>query len=364
MGSMPAQRGQIGETFTRRATINDVAQLAGISKGAASRALSPDGGRIGRETIARVRAAAEQLGYVPNIRARSLSAARAYAIGWVMRRDPDVLTEDPFFPSFLAGVEAAISLRNYTLVLSIVTDDLEEPTYRRLASEGRVDGFLLSDVRARETRYELLTDLQVPAVALGVPGPACPFPAVGIDDRKGAELATEHLLACGRQRVAHVAGPPGYIHTYNRRMGWRAALKRAANPYAAESVADFTPEGGAKATRALLDSSEPPDAIFYDNDLMAIAGMAAAVSRGVRVPRDLAVVGFDNIPMAAHVAPPLSSVATDTRDWGKLSALTLLDAIDGRGTRRQLILQSGLVVRRSSRVVAKPSAGRGGVLEQ
>jgi DNA-binding LacI/PurR family transcriptional regulator len=338
--------------------------LAGVSKGAASRALSPDGGRIGRETIARVRAAAEELGYVPNIRARSLSAARAYAIGWVMRRDPDVLTEDPFFPSFLAGVEAAISVRNYTLVLSIVTDELEEPTYRRLASEGRVDGFLLSDVRTRESRFALLADLQVPAVALGAPGPSCPIPAVGIDDRKGAELATEHLLASGRQRIAHVTGAPGYIHTHNRQLGWRAALRKAGKSYCAEGIADFTPEGGAKATRALLDSPEPPDAIFYDNDLMAIAGMAAAMSRGLRVPRDLAVVGFDNIPMAAHVAPPLSSVATDTRDWGKLAALTLLDAIDGRGTQGQVMLQSGLVVRRSSHAVPKHANGQGGVSNQ
>jgi DNA-binding LacI/PurR family transcriptional regulator len=361
---VPGQRGQKEPAATRRATIKDVAQLAGVSKGAASRALSPDGGRIGQEAIARVRAAAEKLGYVPNIRARSLSAARAYAIGWVMRRDPDVLTEDPFFPSFLAGVEAAISLRNYTLVLSIVTDELEEPTYRRLASEGRVDGFLLSDVRARESRFALLTDLQVPAVAIGVPGSSCPFPAIGIDDRKGAELATEHLLASGRQRVAHVTGPPGYIHTHNRHLGWRAAMRKAGKSYVAESVADFTPEGGAKATRALLDSPDPPDAIFYDNDLMAMAGMAAAISRGVRVPRDLAVVGFDNIPMAAHLAPPLSSVATDTRDWGKLAALTLLDTIDGRDTRGQIILESGLVVRKSSDGVSKPSDARGGLPKQ
>lgn len=333
----------------RRTTIVDVARLAGVSKGAASRALSPDGGRIGKETIEKVRDAAAQLGYVPNIRAKSLLAARAYAIALVMRRDADVLTGDPFFPSFLAGVEAAISPSNYALVLSIVTDEAEEPTYRRLIGEGRVDGFLLTDVRTKDTRFPILSGLGVPAVVLGAPGTVCPFPAVGIDDRNGAELATNHLLSSGYEKIAHVAGPTGYIHTRHRHLGWRAAMRAAQKPYAAEVIADFTPEGGARATRVLLDSPDPPDAIFFDNDLMAIAGMATAVARGYRVPSDLAVVGFDDIPMAAHVIPTLSSVASDTRDLGRVAALTLLDLVDGGDPPRRVLLKSGLVVRKSSR---------------
>jgi DNA-binding LacI/PurR family transcriptional regulator len=302
-----------------------------VSKGAVSFALNDRPG-VAPQTRDRILAAARELGWQPSTRARALSRSRAFAVGLVMRRAPELLGADPFFPQFLAGVESALAERGSALVLQVVADDdeAEASSYRRLATQGRVDGVFLTDLQTRERRFDLLAGLGLPAVAVGRPAGPCPFPVVTVDDRQGVAGTVEHLLGLGHRRVAFVGGTEGYVHSLSRRTAWREALAAAGVDPGPQRMADFTGPGGAAATRALLELADPPTAIVYANDVMAIAGMGVAIGLGLEVPGDLSVTGFDDVPLAAHVAPPLTTVRQDAMAWGRAAATVLLAAGEGR----------------------------------
>ena len=321
-GPRPARRGP---------TIMDVARRAGVSKGAVSFALNDRPG-VAPQTRDRILAAARELGWQPSTRARALSRSRAFAVGLVMRRAPELLGADPFFPQFLAGVESVLAERGSALVLQVVADDdeAEASSYRRLASQGRVDGVFLNDLRVEERRFGLLAGLGLPAVAVGRPTGPCPFPVVTVDDRQGVAGIVAYLLGLGHRRVAFVGGTEGYVHSLSRRTAWRQALEAAGVAPGPELTADFTGPGGAAATRALLELSHPPTAIVYANDVMAIAGTGVAIGLGLEVPGDLSVTGFDDVPLAAHIAPPLTTVRQDAMAWGRAAATVLLAAGEGR----------------------------------
>jgi DNA-binding LacI/PurR family transcriptional regulator len=315
----------------RGPTIVDVARRAGVSKGAVSFALNDRPG-VAAGTRDRILAAARELGWQPSTRARALSRSRAYAVGLVMRRAPELLGADPFFPQFLAGVESALAERGSALVLQVVGDDdeAEADSYRRLAAQGRVDGVFLNDMLVDDHRFDLLAGLGLPAVAVGRPAGPCPFPMVTVDDRQGVARTVEHLLGLGHRRIAFVGGTEGYVHSSSRRAAWRQVLEAAGVAPGPGLVADFTGPGGAAATQVLLDLPDPPTAIVYANDVMAIAGMGVAIGLGLQVPGDLSVTGFDDVPLAAHLAPPLTTVRQDAMGWGRAAAEVLLAVGEGR----------------------------------
>lgn len=315
----------------RGPTIVDVALRAGVSKGAVSFALNDRPG-VAPQTRDRILAAARDLGWQPSTRARALSRSRAFAVGLVMRRAPELLGADPFFPQFMAGVESVLAERGSALVLQVVGDDdqAEAASYRRLAGQGRVDGVFLNDMLVDDHRFGLLAGLGLPAVAVGRPTGPCPFPVVTVDDRQGVAGTVAHLLGLGHRRVGFVGGPEGYVHSRSRRFAWRQTLEAAGVAPGPELVADFTGPGGAAATRALLELADPPTAIVYANDAMAIAGMGVAIGLGLEVPGDLSVAGFDDVPLAAHVAPPLTTVRQDAMAWGRAAAEVLLAVSEGR----------------------------------
>lgn len=345
-------------TAQRRPTIDDVARRAGVSKGAVSFALNGRPG-VGHATRARILNAARDLGWQPSARARALSHSRAFALGLVMSRSPELLAADPFFPHFLAGVETVLAERGYALVLQVVGDDrrAEADSYRRLARDERVDGVFLTDLRRHDPRFQLLVELGLPAVALAVgSGGDCPLPWVAVEDRHGVEQAVAHLVELGHTRIAHVAGAPGYIHSASRRAAWRRALRRAGLAPGPVVAGDFTAAGGARATRRLLSQPDPPSAIVYANDLMAIAGMGVAVEAGLEVPSDLSVVGFDDVPLAAHVTPPLTTVRQDALAWGQAAASTLLAVVEGKSVPIIQLDPPRLIVRAST---ARPRQPKG-----
>ena len=233
-----------------------------MSKGAVSFALNDRPG-LAPQTRDRIMAAARDLGWQPSTRARALSRSRAFAVGLVMRRPPELLGADPFFPQFLAGVETTLAERGSALVLQVVDDDdeAEASSYRRLASQGRVDGVFLNDMLVDDHRFALLAGLGLPAVAVGRPIGPCPFPVVTVDDRQGVAETVQHLLELGHRRIAFVGGTKGYVHSTSRRTAWRQTLEAAGVAPGPELVADFTGPGGAAATRTLLELADPPSAI-------------------------------------------------------------------------------------------------------
>ena len=338
-----------------RPTINDVARASGVSKGAVSFALNNRTG-LAPETRARILAVARDMGWTPSSRARALSVSRALAVGLVMARPPETLRADPFFPSFIAGVESELSRHGYALLLQVVPEhEGEHQSYRRLSDEGRVDGVFVTDLHVDDQRPALLAELGLPAVIVGPALPEAFWPSVGVDDGPGIVAAVEHLLAQGHTRIAHVSGPSRMVHGRSRRVAWAAALQAANLPEGPCVEADFSAEGGSAATRKLLDLADPPTAIVYANDLMAIAGLAVASGRGIDVPGDLSVTGYEDTELAAHLQPPLTTVCSDVIGWGRAAAVRLLELIDQRpATDIQLPLPR-LVVRGSSGPVPKSS---------
>lgn len=311
-----------------RPTIADVARAAGVSKGLVSFALNDRPG-VAPDTRRRILAAASELGWTPSLSARSLSVGRAFACGLVIGRSPDVIAADPFFPSFIAGLEDEFSVTGQALVLAVATPGRQEAeTYRALAADRRVDGVLLTDIRTADPRIALVSELGVPAVTLGVPDIASPFASVSADDGVGIRLAVEHVTGLGHRRVAHIAGPSGMLHAQRRRQAFLDAAD-AAGVDARVVETDFSAADGARATGVLLDAAAPPTALIYSNDSMAVAGMGIAHQRGLRVPDDLSITGFDDTEIGRWVHPALTSVATDARGWGVIAARTLLGAIGG-----------------------------------
>ena len=313
---------------TTRPTITDVARIAGVSKGAVSFALNDRPG-VAADTRERILAVARDLGWTPSLRGRALSVSRALAVGLVIARPSETLGADPFFSSFIAGIESVLTERGYALMLQVVGDERSEhESYRRLAGSGRVDGVFLTDMRVDDLRPQLLADLGLPTVVIGGHPIKGPWPTVCIDDRPGIIAAVEHLVALGHRHIGHVAGPTEFVHGLSRRTAWASAVTNAGLTPSACITADFSAQGGADATRALLNLAEPPTAIVYGNDLMAIAGMSAAIGRGVEVPGQLSVTGFDDTPLAAYLQPALTTVRTDVVAWGRAAAIRLLGLVD------------------------------------
>ncbi len=211
-----------------RPTISEVARAAGVSKGAVSFALNDRPG-VAEETRARILDVAKTLGWTPNHRARALSTSRAYAVGLVIARPPETLGADPFFPTFIGGVERVLTDEGQALVLQVVPGQrAERSSYRRLAADGRVDGVFLLDLRIADRRIALLKGLHLPTVTLGRPDVPSPFPAVVVDDRPAIAAIVTHLVELGHERIAHVAGPGNFLHGVTRRAAWEAALAAAA----------------------------------------------------------------------------------------------------------------------------------------
>lgn len=330
-----------------RPTIADVARVAGVSKGAVSFALNGRPG-VADATRARVIAVAAELGWTPSHRARALSSSRAMTVGLVVAREPETLGADPFFPAFIAGIEMTLAERGQALLLQVVTGgDDECRRYEALAANGRVDGVFLTDLRVDDPRPALLESLGLPAVVIA-PGPfESPWPVVAVDDRPGIVAAVEHLTALGHRRIAHVSGPLEFVHSRFRHEAWAGALAAAGLPAAPVVHADWLPAGGARVTHELLDAAEPPTAIVYANDLMAIAGLSAAQSRGLHVPYDLSLTGFDDIAIAAYLRPPLTTIRSDVGGWGRVAAGCLLQLIDG-GRPSDVTLPSARLILRAS----------------
>jgi DNA-binding LacI/PurR family transcriptional regulator len=330
-------------TAPRRPTIADVARRAGVSQAAVSLAVNGRAG-VGEETRARVLQVARELGWRPSASARALTEARTRAIGLVLERDPAHLELDSFFIRFLSGVERTLAPADYALLLQLLPAGgaSARAAYGRLAAAGRVDGFLLTDVEISDPRFELLESAGLPAVVAGRPVSASPFPWVETDHARGMTTAVEHLVGLGHQRVAFLGGLAEHEHVQARLGRWHQALT-AARLRPGEVVNAGEPAGAA--ARA-LDSGAT--AVACTSDVLAMAVVAAARERGLSVPGDVSVTGFDDSPLAALAHPPLTSVRVDYAEFGAAAAAALLAAIAGEPAPGYEPPQAELIVRAST----------------
>jgi DNA-binding LacI/PurR family transcriptional regulator len=317
----------------KRPTIADIARRAGVSKGAVSYALNGQPG-VSEATRERIVAIAQEIGFNPNSAARALSGASARAVGLALCRPARILGIEPFFMGLISGVESVLSASSYALTLQVVaTPENEIEVYRRWWGERRVDGVLVCDLRLDDTRIPLLCELQLPAVVIGGPGHTGGLAQVWSDDAGAVAEAVRYLVALGHRRIARVGGLPDLLHTETRTRAFDDICATLGLHEAITVPSDYTGEEGTRATRRLLSSADRPTAIVYDNDVMAIAGLAVAQEMGLTVPGDLSIVAWDDSPLCRLVHPPLTALSRDIAAYGAQATRQLLAAIDGQAVR-------------------------------
>jgi DNA-binding LacI/PurR family transcriptional regulator len=276
---------------------------------------------VSTETRERILVAARELGWRPSASARALTEARTRAIGLVLARDAAQLEVDAFFVRFLSGIERALTAADYSLLLQLVPEGAAAalPAYERLASAGRVDGFLLTDVELDDPRFAVLEAAGVPVVLAGRPVGECPFPWVETRHDEGMDAPVAHLAALGHARISFFGGRAEYEHVQVRLARWRTAVSAAG---VSEGVVVHADDDLAGAAAVVLAGA--PTAVVCASDALAMALMVAAREAGLEVPADVSVTGFDDSPLAALGMPPLTSVRVDYAEFGAAAAGALL----------------------------------------
>ncbi|NAZ81425.1 substrate-binding domain-containing protein [Kineococcus sp. R8] len=318
----------------RRPTIRDIARVSGVSKASVSYALNDQPG-VSPQTRERILAAAEQLGWRPSAAARSLSNARAGAVGLAIARDVRLLGEEPYYMRFIAGMESVLAAQGVSLLLTVVPDvDAAVGVLRGWWAERRVDGVVLTDLRVDDPRLDLVAELGIPCAVRGATGGPAERddPAAESVDGERGPLAdvVAHLTAQGHRRLARVGGPEHFQHTQRRNLAWREVTRAALGRAQPVLAADYTGRAGLEAVRRLLARAHPPTAVVFDNDVMAATVVAERRSLGVRVPEDLAVVAGEDSFLCRLADPSISALRRDVAADGAASAALLLDVLAGR----------------------------------
>jgi LacI family transcriptional regulator len=309
----------------REATIRDVARRAQVSVASVSRALNGLE-NVSDQTRARVADAARELGYVPHAGARSLSLARSNAIGVVL---PDLYGE--FFSEIVRGMDRAASRRGYLLLLSNMHGRKEQAVTALHAMRGRVDGLIVMAPHLSEAELAHALPTGFPVVLINTRSEEDGRPAIHLDNAAGTSAVVKHLAGLGRKRLVHIAGPAGNLDAQERAEAFRkVCAERGVDCEVVQG--DFAEESGSCAIEALLRSGRDFDAVFAANDNMALGALQALRAAGKRVPEDVAVAGFDDIPLAKLVG--LTTVRVNIAELGERALerlLGILAAEDGGG---------------------------------
>jgi LacI family transcriptional regulator len=330
------------------AQVRDVAALAGVSPATVSNALNHPA-KVSPSTLARIQAAIDELGYIRNDAARQLRAGTNRAIGMIVL---DIA--NPFFTDVARGVEDVLLDEQRPLILgNSAQQDRRETNYLDLFEQQRMNGVLITPVGDVLDRLRRLRDRGTSVVLVDRMTEATEFSSVAIDDTMGGRIATEHLLAIGRRRIAFVGGPAGLTQIRDRLSAARAAAETHGSGEVTFLETDsMNAEAGRQGAEELLalPADRRPDAIFAGNDLVALGVLQGLTLAGVRVPDDIAIIGYDDIDFASSAAIPLSSVRQPADVMGRTAARLLLDVIaDPEASEVQHVtLEPQLVVRRST----------------
>jgi len=332
--------------MNKRVTIADVAQVAGVSMMTISRVVN-DSGPVSEATKQRVLKAIEEMGYRPSGLARSLATRRTGTIGLVV---PDI--SNPFFAGVAKGVEQVAYAERYSVFLGNTSEDWDrELAILQSLEEKRVDGLILCSSRLQDERLREALHWHPHTVLVNRQFQG--FGSVLMDDRAGAVMLVEHLLNSGRQRIGVLAGPLRSISGQKRLQGYRLAMQRAGRTWHDGWVKTCAPsvEGGLDAAIALLTAHPELDALLCYNDLVAVGALQAAANLGQVVPDDIAITGFDDIPLSALVTPSLTTCHVPVQNIGSQAMRLLLDCIGGcaQGC-EETMLKPELVIRASTSV--------------
>ncbi len=331
-------------------TIRDIAQRVGKSITTVSRALH-DYDDVSPATKALVRQVAAEMGYTPDSTARRLQKQRTDTLGLVLPTFGPRFS-DPFFSEFIAGVGNQAAELGFDLMVATRSPGAGEmETYHTFTQSRRVDGFIIVRTRQQDPRIAYLLQADYPFVAFGRTDIAAEYAWVDEDGAYGMGLIARHLITLGHRAIAFISAPQTYTFARHRLEGFRQALQESGlhMPAAYLQTGNLTEEGGYQAAKTLLALDSPPTAIAACNDLMALGAYRAAQERGLRVGADIAITGFDNIPIAEYVHPPLTTAQQPIYRIGKQVCAMLVSLIEGRPLDEERILyRPNLVVRGST----------------
>lgn len=330
------------------ATLEMVAERAGVSRATVSRVVNGSP-RVTAETLTAVNAAIAELNYTPNRAARSLANRRSMAIALVIPEDTTRFFGDPYFAAIVQGISTVLESTDYVLNLHLASSTGSFDKTVAYLLGGNADGAL---VVSHHSGDHVLADLgsSIPVVFGGRPldPNATESYFVDVDNAIAAGDGTRFLIERGRRRIGTIAGPGDMPAGIDRLAGWRSALTDAGLPSTAIAHGDFTLAGGIRATRELLDAHPDLDAIFVASDLMAMGTVTVLRERGIAVPEQVAVMGFDDSPAALASEIPLTTVRQPSVEQGERMARVLLGLLDGESVPRRHIMPTEVVVRESA----------------
>lgn len=346
----------------RPATIIEVARRAGVSPSTVSRVINSSA-LVAPATEQRVREAIAALSFSPHPAARQLVTRRTSMIGVLL---PEI--SGAFFPPMLKGIETGAREAGYGLLICSTQDNCAP----RPLGEHNTDGLIVFPGSVEEAALRRLYRLDFPVVLLHqAPPPGCPYPAVTVENRSGAERLVSHLVSAhGRRRIVYLQGPEGHEDSLWRERGYRAALDAHGIPFAPELVAygGFDEEEAAHAVEAMLLDGLEFDAVFAGDDDAAVGVIAALQQAGRAVPADVAVVGFDDVPFARFIHPPLTTVRAPIEQVGREAVRLLISSIQKRPCENRVLLPTELVFRQSCGCARElpaggPQVSKGGAAE-
>lgn len=331
-------------------TLEEVAAHAGVGRGTVSRVINNAAG-VKESTRRAVRRAIEELGYVPNLAARSLAGRRADAVALVLTEPDWRQFAEPFFSEIVRSLGDALADTGIQLLLTLVRSEAERQRFLEYARGGRVDGVLLISVHAGDALPDMLAEARLPTVLLGRRSGDEYVSYVDADNRGGARSAVSHLLKQGRKAIATITGPLDMYAAQCRLHGYQDALAMAGLKGEPSWVAegDFTEESGRRAMAELLDRHPEIDGVLAASDTTAAGALHTLRAAGRRVPEDVAVIGFDDFPLAERTQPRLTTVRQPLEEIGRAMIRLLLEEIEEPAVAwRHVILRTELVVRESS----------------
>lgn len=366
MSSMKSAGTKTGASMT----LEEVARLAGVSRSTVSRVVN-DEPNVKATTREHVWQAIRTCDFHPNTAARALAGRRSRIVGLVIPQALNAVFADPYFPTLIQGIAVACDERDYYLMLSLVLRQSDD-TFRRLIRAGHMDGLIVSSALKEDQFVARLLDEHFPFVLIGrMPG-RTDVVAVDADNARGARTAAHYLARQGYERIATITGPLNMIAAMDRHEGFLLELRSLGIDVPPEYVeeGDWSQGSGTQGMERLLHAPTPPEAVFVASDSMAIGALKAIRAAGLKVPDDVALVGFDDIPMASAVEPPLTTVRQPIDRLGYLAASTLIDLIQADPANQasaggqQIVLPTELVVRASCgqalRSVASPRSSING----
>jgi DNA-binding LacI/PurR family transcriptional regulator len=329
-------------------TIADIAQLAGVSKSTVSRALN-DSPLIGEETKERIRSIAREHAFQINAPARRLSLKQSRTIAFVTHAyHKEFSVADLFGLEIMGGISSGLHASGYDMLV-IHVDPRDTLWAHQYLDTGRVDGFILMTSTRKQHHIKTLLEMGAPFIVWGIPQPNQSYPSVTGDNLNGGRLAAEHLIVSGREKIAFLGGPPEELEVRQRYQGFEAVLSQAGRSIDPALVAygDFSNTSGAAAMETLLERAPDLEAVFVNSDMMAIAAMDTIRAHGRRVPEDVAVIGYDDLSIAQHSNPPLTTIRQNIPMAGKLLAQNLIQYLQ-TGLVANVSIPVELVIRRST----------------